>query len=67
MLVKAVIKSFKRILMTTVAMGMSHVVLAHEGHGGGSGFMHDAEHAMWTLSGLAIVALVVGIYKYRSR
>lgn len=48
------LKLFAGLLLTAVAPA----ALAHEGHGFGSGLIHEAQHAFWILAALMLAAAI---------
>ncbi len=61
------IRKSKHIVLFVLAALITQGALAHEGHGGGSLFQHDLEHAAWTFSLVALGLVLFGVYKYRSK
>lgn len=56
-----------KVLGLFVLSVLSPLVLAHPGHGGDSGAVHDMEHTMWVFFGISavvIAALVVAHKKW---
>jgi len=56
-----------KIVLLIALMMTSILSMAHSGHGEAGIIAHDAEHMIWTFSGLALLVSVVGFWILKRR
>ncbi|MBR9912836.1 MAG: hypothetical protein GYB33_21045 [Gammaproteobacteria bacterium] len=56
-----------RFLVVALLATVSAPLLAHEGHGAGSGTVHAMDHMLFTLGAVAVLALGYGVFRFVAR